>query len=79
MTGFISKEEPSRPAASPQAPFVPPARSGFAGQLTPRGFWKGERAGQAAMPDDQVKGAPAASDGVAKGKLSCAGESELLP
>jgi hypothetical protein len=31
VTGFISKEGPSRPAASPEAPFVPPSRSGLAG------------------------------------------------
>jgi hypothetical protein len=63
VTGFISKEQPSRPAASPELPFVPPSRSSLAWWLTTRGFCGGERAGQAAMADDQVKETPAASSG----------------
>jgi len=31
VTGFTSKDEPSRPATTPEAPFVPPSRSGLAG------------------------------------------------
>jgi len=63
VTGFISKEQPSRAAASPKLPLVPPSRSSLAWQLALRGFCEGERVGQASMPDEQVKGASAASDG----------------
>ncbi len=65
MTGFTSKEEPLRPAAPPEPPFVPPSPSSLARQLTTRGFREGERTGQAAMADDQVQRTPAASDGAA--------------